>query len=106
MLALDDLKLAFVLLHVDCDEFVANFGGMLRCVHYAEWVLFKCVKILGLCLTVTLPTLLPTNLIEALAKKDDEGENGSIECIIDFLAHCVEIQGEDLINHHAQLLLL
>ena len=79
---------------------------MLRCVHYAELVLFECVEILGLCLTVTLPTLFPTDLIEALAEKDDEGENGPIEGIIDFLAHCVEIQSEDLIDHHAQLFLL
>ena len=79
LLALYDLKLAFVLLHVDCDEFVADFRGVLRCVYYAEWALFECVKVLGLCLCVALPSLLPSDLIEALPEKDDEGENGPIE---------------------------
>ena len=79
LLALDDLKLALVLLHVDCDEFVADFRGMLSRVHYAERVLFECVKILGLSLSVALPTFLPANLIKALPEKDDEGENCPIE---------------------------
>ena len=79
LLALDDLKLAFVLLHVDCDEFVADFRGVLCCVHYAEWVLFECVKVLWLCLSVAFPTFLPSDLIKALPEKDDEGENGPIE---------------------------
>ena len=33
LLALDDLELAFVLLHVDGNELVADLGRVLRCIY-------------------------------------------------------------------------
>jgi len=40
LLALDDFEFALVLLHVDSNEFIADFRGMFRRVDETELILF------------------------------------------------------------------
>jgi len=46
LLAFDDFKFAFVLLHVDRHELVADLGGVLRRVHQTELLLLQLVEVL------------------------------------------------------------
>ena len=102
----DDFEFAFVLLHVDSHKFVADLWRVLSCVHQTELVLLELVEFFGLRLLVALPPLLPADLVEALAKEDDEGEYCAVECVVNLLAHSVEVEGERLIYEHIELLLL
>ena len=63
LFALDDLKFALVLLHVDGDKFVADLGGMLRRVHQTELRLLQLVEVLWLCLAIAFASLLPADFI-------------------------------------------
>lgn len=41
LLTLDDLELTLVFLHIDGNEFVADFWSMFCRVHHTEWLHFK-----------------------------------------------------------------
>lgn len=106
LLALDDLEFALVLLHVDRHEFVADFRGMLSRIHETELLLFQLIQVFRLGLVVALASLLPADFIEAFSEEDHKGEHGAVERVVHLLAHCVQVQGKDLINEHAHLLCL
>ena len=103
LLTLDDFKFAFVFLHIDSDEFIADFGGVFRCVSQAKlrFILLHLIEILLFCLLIAFTALFPTDLVKALTEEDHECKDGAVEGIIDLLTHSVEVQGKDLIDLHA-----
>ena len=108
LFALDDFKFALVLLHIDSDKLIADLGGVFRGVCEAElrFVFLHLIEILLLCLLIAFTALFPADLVEALTEEDHKGEDSAIKGIIDLLAHSVEVEGKDLIDLHAELLLL
>ena len=106
LLTLDDLNLSLVFLHVHSDEFVANFWCVLCTVNVTEWLLLKLFELLWFQLVVVLLTLPPADLVQALTEEDDESEHCLVELVIDLLGDVVEVEGEDLVDLHAQLLVL
>ena len=98
LLALDDLYLALVLLHVHSHELVADFWSVFCTVGCAEFLLLKFFKVFCLCFGIVLFALPPSNFIETFAEKDDEGEHSLVEGIVDLLGDVVEVEGKDLIN--------
>ena len=101
LLAFNDLKLAFVLLHVDSDELIADLWGVLSRINEAKFILFESVKLFCLCLAIAFSSLLPADLVETLAEEDDKGQDCPVEPIVDLLADCEKVECEDLINMHA-----
>lgn len=106
LLALDDLNFTLVLLHVDCNEFIADFRSMLSTVDGAEWLLFKLLKVFWLSFCVVLFALSPSDFVQAFAEEDDEGKDSLVERVVDLLGDIVEVEGENFVNEHLQFLIL
>ena len=101
LLAFNDLKLAFVLLHVDSDELIADLWSVFSRINEAEFILFESVKLFSLSFAIAFSSFLPANLIETLAEKDDKCQDCSVKPIVNLLADCEKVEGEDLIDMHA-----
>jgi len=101
LLAFNDLKLAFVLLHVDSDELIADLWSVLSGINEAEFILFEGIKLFSLSFAIAFSSLLPANLIKTLAEEDDKRQDRPVEPIVDLLTHCEKVECEDLIDMHA-----
>ena len=98
LLALDDLYLALVLLHVHSHELIADFWGMFCTIYCTKFLLLKFFKVFWFRFCVVLFALPPPYFIQAFAEKDDESEHSLVEGIVDLLGDVVEVEGKDLIN--------
>lgn len=101
----DDLDLTLVFLHVHCDELIANFRGVFSTVHVTERFLLQLGN-LFLQLRVVFFALPPADLVQAFSEEDDEGKDCLVELVVHFLGDVVEIEGENFIHVHLQLLVL
>jgi hypothetical protein len=106
LFALDYLNFTLVFLHIDCNEFIADFRGMLSTVGRAEWLLFKLLKVFWLSFCIVLFALSPSDFVQAFAEEDDEGKDSLVERVVDLLGDIVEVEGENFVNEHLQFLIL
>ena len=99
LIALNYLDLALVLLHVDCDKFVADFWSVLCGVMCAKRFFFIDVfKVFGIC--VVFFALFPANFFKTFSEKNHKLEHCLIKSILDFSRHLIQIICENLVNQH------
>ena len=99
LITLHYFDLAFVLFHVDCHKFVADFWSVLSRVMCAKRFFFINVfELLGICFVFF--ALLPSDFFEAFAEENHKLEYCLIESILDFSGHLIQIICENLVNQH------
>ena len=99
LITLNYLDLALVLLHVDCDKFVADFWSVLCGVMCAKRFFFIDVfELFGICFVFF--ALFPTDFFKTFSEKNHKLEHCLIKSILDFSRHLVEIISENLVNQH------
>lgn len=97
------LKNGLLVLHVNCDKFVANLGSVLSIVHQAELVRGDLLFQLGVLIesdTLRLNFLAPAVFVEALSEKDHVGEHNPIVAKVNAVTHPVKVKRENLIDQH------
>jgi hypothetical protein len=85
LVGLRDLKGSLALLHVYCDEFIADFWRMLSCVYHAELLGPYLLRNVGLNFKVNflrLNALLPPDFVETFSKVNNKGDDGLVEVSI------------------------
>jgi len=68
-----DLEQMFVLVHIDCDKLVADFGGVLGCIDKTELLGIHLLEHLGTLIEIDglgLDFLVPSDLVQTLAEED------------------------------------
>ena len=106
LLTLDDLDLALVLFHVHSHEFIADFWSVFSSICGAELLLLKLYEVFRFRLGVILFAFPPSYFIQTFAEENDESQHSLVERIIDLFRDIVQVQGENFINKHLELLLL
>jgi len=96
-----DVENVLLVLHVDRDEFVTDFGSVLSVINQTElfvlyvslhvWIVFKSD-------TFALDSLGPSVLIKALSEEDDVSQYNLVIVLVNAVAHSVEVQCKDFIN--------
>ena len=97
------LKNGLLVLHVNCDKFIANLGSVLSIVHQAELVRCDLLFQLGVFIesdTLRLNFLAPAVFVEALSEKDHVGEDDPIVAKVNAVTHPVQVKRENLIDQH------
>ena len=85
LLALDNLDLTLVFLHVDSDELVADFRGVFSAVYVTEWLLLQFYEVFWLQLCVVFLALPPADLVQALSEEDHESQHSLVELVVNLL---------------------
>lgn len=103
LIMLWNLKNRLLVLHVNCDKFVADLRSVLSIVDKAELVRGDLLFQLWVFIesnTFRLNFLAPAVLIQALSEKDHIGKDYPVVRVIDAVAHPVEIKSKDLVHKH------
>lgn len=93
----------FLVLHVHCDELVADLGRVLGVVDQAELLVGDIRLELWVVLeldALAFDLLAPAILVEALSEEDHVSQDDFVIALVDSVTHPVQIQGEDLVNQH------
>lgn len=103
LLLLRYFKQMFILVYVDCYEFIADEGCMLRGINQAKGILtnqFCEPKFLVQVNSFAFNSLSPADVVETLPKEDNVGTSHFEECFIYVLTHCVEVESKYFIHQH------
>ena len=106
---LRDLEHALVLVHVNSNEFVADFRSVLGGVDQTKLLSasgFSKVRRIVDGNLITFDALLPADLVEAFPEEDNVGKHCLVEHLIDARGCAVQIKGEDLVHQHLSTIML